>query len=802
MNPTDNDKQALEATKVNSNLSRTDRIAERLADTVIRWRWLMILAAVLVVVTTGAGGRFLEFANNYRVFFSEENPEMVAFDTFQGTYTKNDNILFVLQPQDGQVFSPRIADAVERLTKKAWNIPYAIRVDSISNFQHSWADGDDLTVEDLIRNGVSLTQEQLDQKRDIALAEPLLRHNLISPDADTTGINVTLQYPEQSITEVPEAVSVARALADELRSEFPDLTIALSGFSMLNNAFAEAGLADVMSLIPLMYLVLIGIMVVSLRSPSGTIATLLVIGFSTVTAMGLAGYAGIKLTPISVIAPTIILTLAIADSIHILMTMLTLLREGWDKVAALKESIRINFLAVTITSLTTIVGFLSLNFSDSPPFWDLGNITAMGIAAAWMYSLFLLPAVISLCPLKVRPVKKRGRGLQAALGRLADFVIARHRSVLVVMGVLAVTLISLAPTVDLNDEFVKYFDHRVEFRNDTDFATENLSGVYVIEYSVEAEEPNGVSDPLYLERLEAFVIWLRAQPEVTHVYSYVDIIKRLNKNMHGDDESWYRIPEDRNLAAQYLLLYELSLPYGLDLNDRISIDKSATRVSATLQDLSTVEVRAFLDRSRQWLRQHTPVYMQANPTGASVMFSYISQRNIESMLRGNLVAVFVIGLIMIFSLRSVGLGTLSLVPNAVPILMTFGVWALLVGQVGMAAATVTATSLGIVVDDTVHFLTKYLRARREKRLDRPDAIRYAFQTVGTAIVVTTIILTIGFSVLATSTFLINSQMGLLTAMAIVMALAVDFLLLPALLLIGYEKKGEHSNVHNEITQKT
>jgi predicted RND superfamily exporter protein len=384
--------------------------------------------------------------------------------------------------------------------------------------------------------------------------------------------------------------------------------------------------------------------------------------------------------------------------------------------------------------------------------------------------------------------------------RLAGFVIARYRAVLVGTGALVVVLVAAVPTLDLNDSWVKYFDHRVQFRHDAEFAIENLSGLYPVEFSVEAAEPGGISEPAYLERLEAFTGWLRAQPQVRHVYSYTDIIKRLNKNMHGDETDWYRIPDQRDLAAQYLLLYELSLPYGLDLNDRVSIDKGATRVTATLDDITTVEVRAFIARAEGWLAENAPAYMHAKPTSATVMFSYISQRNIESMLRGNLLAVILIAGIMVLSLRSLPLGALSLIPNAVPILMTFGVWALTVGQVGMAAATVSATSLGIIVDNTVHFMTKYLRARRERGFDQPEAIRYAFRTVGAAIAANAVILALGFAVLAASTFRINAEMGLLTALAIVIALAVDFLLLPALLLIGHEKEKAHVLAQTHATQ--
>jgi uncharacterized protein len=768
--------------------SLSDRWAVAFANFIIRYRWLVIILTVAAVMGAASGARHLEFANNYRVFFGADNPELINFERFQAIYTKNDNILVVVQPKTGALFTPEQAEAVERITAEAWKTPYAIRVDSLTNFQHSWAAGDDLTVENLVRDGKDMPQIELDRRKAIALAEPLLRGNLIARDGHTTGINIVLQYPGKSLTEVPEAVAHVRTVRDDIQREYPDLTIALSGVSMLNNAFAESGQTDAMTLIPLMYAVLLVFMVALLRSVSGTIGTLLVIGFSTAAAMGFAGYIGIKLTPISITAPTIVLTLAIADSIHILVTQLGLMRDGSEKIAAIKESVRINALAVTITSLTTIVGFLALNFSDAPPYHDLGNITAVGIAIAWAISLAFLPAVMSLLPLRMKERDVAGGWSLRFMDRLSEFVIRRYRSILVGFGIVAVALIALIPTIDLDDQWVKYFDHRIQFRGDAEFAIEHLAGLYPIEYSIESGESGGISNPDYLVKLDAFTAWLRKQPEVRHVYSYTDIIKRLNKNMHGDATAWYAIPDDRRLAAQYLLLYEMSLPFGLDLNDRINIDKSATRVTATLDEVTTVQLRAFLIKSENWLRENTPPAMHAKPTSASVMFAHISERNINSMLRGNLIAIVLIAIIMALALRSIGMGALSLLPNAVPVLMTFGLWALLVGQVGMASATVTATALGIVVDDTVHLLTKFLRGRREKGFGPEDALRYAFRTVGPAIMTTTMILTVGFSVLAVSTFKINAEMGLLTAIAIVLALIFDFLFLPALLLLGKRDK--------------
>ncbi len=759
-----------------------DRFAARLTRLVISRPWTVILLSLVFAAAVGSGASRLEFSTNYRVFFSDSNPELQAFENLQNTYTKNDNFFFVIEPRAGAAFDVDTLVAVEALTEEAWRIPYAIRVDSISNFQHTYAIDDDLIVEDLVTDASAREAEWLAERRDVALAEPLIRNQILTEDSRVTAVNVVLQYPERGFMEVPEAVAYARDLKGQIESDYPGIDIHLTGVSMLNNAFAETGMTDGATLMPLMFVVIFALTWLIIRSFSATLATLGVIMLSTMVGMGVAGFSGIKLTPISMSATIVILTLAVADSIHILLSLRGFMREGREKLDAIVEAVRVNFLPVSITSLTTIVGFLSLNFSDSPPYWHLGNITAVGIAAAWLFSITLLPAMLRLLPFKPK-VQDGSTRSERAMDWLADTVIGNYKRLFVGAGIAALGVIAFIPTLDFNDQWVEYFDDRIEFRTDSDRAMESF-GLYPIEYSVPALESGGVSEPEYLQNLEAFAEFLREQPTVTHVYSLSDIMKRLNRNMHGDDDSYYRIPDDRELSAQYLLLYELSLPYGLDLNDRINIDKSATRVTATVAQTTTEETKAFFAAVDEWQQANWPEYMQTSPTSAAVMFTYISERNMQNMVTGTIVAIALIAVIMMFALQSVRLGVLSLVPNGLPILTTFGTWALLIGEVGFSVATVASISLGIVVDDTVHFLSKYVRARNERNLTVEDSIRYAFHNVGMAIVVNTIILTAGFLVMTTSAFKMNVDLGLMTVLSIVFALILDFLFLPALLMLG------------------
>jgi predicted RND superfamily exporter protein len=520
-----------------------------------------------------------------------------------------------------------------------------------------------------------------------------------------------------------------------------------------------------------------------LRSFTATFVSVFVILFSAMIGMGFAGWIGLKITGPSSTAPTIILTLAIADSIHVLVSIIQSMKKGTPKNDAIVEGLRVNMKPVFLTSLTTVIGFLSLNFSDAPPIHDLGNITAIGVIGAWLLSILFLPAALSIFPMRIKVEENKEHKL---LNALSDFVIAKRKPLFALLVLLTGVFYYAMTSIQLNDEFVDYFDTSTKFRRDADHVSEQLTGIYQIEFSLDTKEENGINNPVYLKKLTDFKDWFEAQPQVIHVSSFTDIMKRLNKTMHYDKPEYYTIPEQQDLAAQYLLLYEMSLPFGLDLNNQMNIDKSSTRFTVTLENTSTVRIRELTQQAEQWLVDNAPD-LKTEASSPAIMFSHISERNINSMMKGISIALVLITLCLIISLKSLKFGLLSLVPNIVPLVFAFGIWGLTVQQIGFAAAIVASVNIGIVVDDTVHFLTKYVRARTEEGLNPHEATRYAFSTVGVALIATSIILILGFAVLTQSSFLVNNSMGILSVITISAALIADFLFLPPLLILFEEK---------------
>ena len=762
---------------------------DRYATTVLRRRWLVATFATLLMLVVTGGARFIGVTNDYRSLFDEDNPQLAALDALENTYTVSKTALIAVAPREdsaaeGSIFTREALAAIEELTEAAWLAPHTTRVDSLTNYSHSEAFEDDLIVGPLVEDAASLGDAGLARIEDIALNAADIAGRLVSRDGRGGGVAINFILPENADAATVEITDYLNAMLAEARASHPGLAYHLTGDIVMDRAFADTTQDEMRTLAPLVFVIIVVAAAVLLRSVLGTVALVAVLVFVFNTTMGFAGWIGTVFNPANSGVPIIVMTVAVAHSVHIVTATLAGMGRGLERNEAIAESIRDNAWPVFLTTATTAIGFLSLNASDSPPFRVLGNLVAFGVLCAFVYSMTLLPALLSILPLRARPGRRADQS--GFFDRFGAFVVARRTLLLGVVTALAIALVMGIPRIELTDNWTQYFDERYEFRRDTDFVIDNLTGMETLEYSLEAGREGGITDPDYLRAVDDFAEWYRGQPEVTHVQAFPDIMKRLNRNMHGDDPAFHRLPDDPALAAQYLLLYELSLPFGLDLNNRIDVAKSATRLTATMRSLTSRQQRDLDARAQTWLRANSP-RIATEASGVSIVFAHLSQRNIESMLRGTIIAMALISLILIGVFRSVRLGLVSLVPNFLPAIMAFGLWGYLVGRVGLAGSVVTAMAFGIIVDDTIHFLSRYLKARREGLL-APEAVRAAFRSVGKALWTTTAVLALGFLVFASSGFELSWALGLLITITIVFALLADFLLLPPLLMAIDRKK--------------
>ena len=741
-------------------------------------RWLTLLLCLVVLAALAAGtGRIVVVDVDVRNHFAHDNPYIVALDELEETYALSDAALVALAPHDGTVFTRETLVAIEELTERLWYTPYVTRVDSIANYSHSEGFEDELVVEPLVDDAGSLSGTDLERIERIALGTEEIAGRFVSRDGRVAGFVVSVVLPEDRQRGKEEITDFLQDVVAEARKENSTLDYHLTGELMLNRAMRDSINEEMAILGPIALGTMLLFAVFLLRSIWGTVGVVLMVVAVSVSALGFTGYAGLRLFGESGAALFALMAVTVAHSVHIIEGVLVGLRQGMDRKQAAVHSLETNTWPVFLTSLTTAIGFLSLNFADMPPFQVMGNIVAFGALCAFVYSVTLLPAFLSIVPLRVgseRPWDSR------FFDRLGRFVVSHHLALLVAFLVVVVTLVAGISRIELRENWLELLDESYEFRRSTDFISENFTGVETYEYSLRAGREGGVTDIEFLRQVDAFAQWYREQPEVAHVFAITDIVKRLNKNLHGDDPAFYDLPNDPTLAAQYLLLYELSLPVGRDMNNLIDVKRSATRVTVVLKSLSTNEKIALDDRAQAWFQQNAPA-LETPATGVAVVGARSIQRNIEGMLRGTIVAMAIVSFLLLFVFRSVRLGLISLMPNFVPAAMAMGLWGYAVGEVGVAASVVTAIAFGIIVDDTIHFMTKFVRARKSGLLPS-EAVQSAFGSVGKALLATTVVFALGFMVFGASGVAPNQTLGLLVGITVIAALLADFLFLPPVLM--------------------
>jgi predicted RND superfamily exporter protein len=729
---------------------------------------LLIMAVALI------GAQNLYFRGDYKVFFEESDPQRMAFEEMQNVFNKTENVAFMIVPESSNVFNQNTLNLAYDITEAAWQLPLSTRVESISNYQHTYDLDGDLIVEDLIF-------ERLQSNKDIAQIEkvvdatPEILGRLVSKNKEALVVDTTIQLPEGDQTKaVIEIATAAKAIKADMLKQYPGHEIYLTGMVIMNDAFAVAAQSDAETLIPAMFLLIFVSIAIIVRSVWSAVFTMAVVIASIAITVGLTGWVGIYLSTATVNAPTMITTLAVADCIHIIVGVKYFLSKGLSAHNAIEQSIKVNKKPIFITSITTAIGFLMLNFSAVPVLAHLGNMTALGVMLACVFSLTVLPSMLVLKPLS------SGSSINNALFiRWGEFVVKNHKLLLVFSISTIVVISAFAMNNRLNDVAVKYFDERSTFRQAVDVNEKIFGGMSNIDFVLYTDSPYGITKNDFLSDVALFSDWLNEREEVNHVLTFTDTLKRLNKNMNGDNNAFHVIPDDSELASQYLLLYEMSLPFGLHLGNQIDIDKSALRVIAVIENLGSNEITQLEKDAKAFFNSLGNEY-RIEAASPPLMFAHIGERNMKNMVWGSVFALALISGLILFALRSIKLGVASLVTNLLPAAIGFGVWGMVSGEINMALSVVISMTMGIIVDDTVHFLSKYQNARKESKSARESVI-FAFSSVGMALTTTTIVLTLGFAVLASSSFMLNAHMGILTIIIILAALIVDFIFLPALL---------------------
>ena len=746
-----------------------------------------LLAIIMgLVIVAAAGLPRLSFSSDFRVYFGPDNPQLAAFEQMETDFSKQDNLLFVVHHPQQSIFSQQGFRLLHQLTELGWQIPYSQRVDSLQNQQWITANDDTLFIDDFFAatNIEQLSDENFAQLLAQAQSDQQIRRKLIDDHGTTAVVNIIVALPEEGLAATAEIIAASDLVINSLAQSYPGWVIQRAGSIPSNHTMGQAIRGDIENLIALTFVVMLIIMGLLLRSGLAIVLITAMIGLSIVSTLGIFGWLGYQMTPPTGFVPIAVMTIAVADAIHILISYNHRRRHGDSSKMALRDSLTINFSPVMVTSLTTIIGVLCLNTSDSPPYRDMGSMIAVGVLIAWLLTLTFLPACIRLLPIFANNKDHRAENRMLWLSRL---ILNRPKRWAITIAALVIVCVGIIPSLVLSENWHQFFDEDYEVRRATNQLQESVGGLHSFFVIADSGRQHGIAEPVFLQAMAKFCHWLRQQDEVNQVSCLSDTIQQLHQKLQNDEPEYYRIPDSAELTAQLLLLYELSLPSGLGMDQQLTHDKRYARLQINLPPTDSTQLLHREQNFRNWAATHAPELGITELTGLDIVFANLTYRNITGMLIGTALALILISLVMFVALSSWRLGLLSLIPNLFPAVVAYGCWAFINGTVDTATSVVACLSLGIIVDDTVHFLSKYRHARQTLVYSTHQALEYSFKTVGLALVITSAILIGGFLVLNYSLFNPTRDMGNLLAITLLTALIIDFILLPVLLL-GLEKK--------------
>lgn len=749
-----------------------------LYDTIYRGRFAIAAITIGILVTAYFGVRDLSISTDNRIFYDPGNNYFQEYLAFESAFSSNDNILFVVHAPF-RFPEQNYPEAIEFLTNEVRNLDHVIRVDSLATYPYPSSDDDLVTVESFLNWACPLISACRDEQTiEDALQSHHLVNRLISNDGRSVGVVATLLIERGAVGKIENLNRLARELSNSMMEQFPEFEVVFTGGVPMMAAFAQATASDLSILLPLALLIIVVILRVMLGSTSLSALVLLVAFASVVVTLGLAGLSGHVINNATSIVPLIVFILVIASTMHIAIHYASGLRaeNTWElRSEQARASYTSNLTPIIVSNATTAASLFSLIFVDSPPLRQLGVLSAVGVIIGLAFTLVLFPAALSSTAKTVK--SKLSDNIQNYLNKYARDIESRKLRYQIPL-ILIVACTAGLFRLNIDDDFVEFFDEATNFRYQTDRATELLSGPNHIEVLLETIPESTVFEEQFMKELHDLSSWLRVNQHVSNVLSFSDIMNEVALAFTHQSAMQARSTEE---LAQLFLLYELSLQQGQTNTDFLRADHRQARVSVLLTETSSNDIQRLEREILDWHKEQGTNY-EITVTGENIPVAHLSEMNISSMLLGIVLSLTFTAILVGAIFKSASMGAIALLATLVPVAAGFGFWGWSSGEIGLAATAIVALTIGIVVDDTVHILYRYIDGQKRLALDDAHSTAYSIHRAGSAIVSTSLMLVIGLGVLLLSEFEVNSTLGAITCLIISTALIFDLFVLPRFLL--------------------
>lgn len=744
-------------------------------------KYKIIIFITLIVALLSISLKDMVYEGSYKIWFDKESKILKDYENFRTIFSGDDTFIVAFKEESG-IFTPKAIKTILDLTSAFKNIDGVRRVDSLTNYQYIRSEDDDIIVEDFIYES-----KNLDAKKLMALQDSLILNQLISEDAQTTMLAIRLSNSTGANEEVNIYVmeKIQEILkAEELKNNYK---FYITGAPAITASLVTISQSDAMTLMPLAVVVVVTFLFLIFRSFIGIFIPSVVIVLSFLSVLSIQILLGYKLNNFTVNIPSFITAIAIADAIHLYLAWIYYKIKGHKNKEAVTIALKTNILPIGLTSFTTAVGFSSLGLSAIEPISTLGIAVTLGAIIAFLLSISIAPAILLTLnnDYKVKPIKffnlldTKGYGA---------FIVRNDKKIAVVFFATFVFIAYGLNYIKVDSNSIKYFSQDTVVRSGSNFIEKNLTGSMIYEIILDAKEIDGVKNPRFLNAIVKFEDDLRDKfKNVRFTTSLKDIVIKMQKVLNKTSQDI--IPQEQSLVAQYLLLYSMSLPQGMEINDQIDTTEQFLRLSINVDLVDTSKDLQMIEWIKNWWSENTRY--RADVQGQTAIFAYMQSSVTDTLIASISVTLLIVAIVMFGIFKNLKMLWIFIFPNIAPILLVAGIMGYLEINIDLGVAISAAVILGIAVDDTIHFFSKYFEAIKTRNFE--DSIDYIISHSGNAMVLTTFILSFTFAIFGVSSFIPNVNFAIVTVSALNIALVLDLVLLPVLLSLFYRKKEKITN---------
>lgn len=748
---------------------------DKYIDFVDRFKYHILVISTLIVALLCIALKDLAFEGSYRIWFDKNSYIMKSYDKFRSTFSGDDTFIVSFKDEEG-IFNKKAINTILALTDEFKKIDGVQKVDSLTNYQYIYSKGDDLIVEDFFYEA-----DDIKTKEEIALKDNLILNQLISKDGTTTllALRLASSIGADETINIKVMKELERIIAEyEKKTGY---SFYISGAPAITASLVSVSQRDAMILMPVAVVSVVILLFVLFRNMLGVLVPFIVIVFTFLSTLSMQFILGYSLNNFTVNIPSFVSAIALADSIHLYLAWVFYRQRGIENKEAILKAFRTNIIPIAMTSFTTAVGFASLGLSDIEPISTLGVAITSAAILAFLFSILLVPALLLM--VKDNGIKQKSITFFNLLNTKGYGAFIRSNDKLIVGSVVIFSSIVIYGLnyIKVDSNSIKYFSPSTIVRSGSDFVQNNLTGSMIYEVVVDSKINEGIKEPEFLNTIVKFEDELKQTfSNITFTTSIKDIVIRiqhtLNKEVSND------IPNSKNLVAQYILLYSMSLPQGQEINDKIDTNERYLRLSLNSDIQDTSKDLYMIDWIKEWWKEHT-IY-SAEVQGQTTIFAYMQKSVTDTLIISISVTLLIVSIAMVFIFRRVKILFLFILPNILPILLVGGVMGYTGINIDIGVAISVAVILGIAVDDTIHFFSKYFDSIKVRNFE--DSIDYVISHSGNAMILTTFILSITFAVFGFSSFIPNVNFAIVTVTSLNLALLFDLIFLPAVLSL-YQK---------------